>query len=766
MLQNSNAIEDGGYAIDRSLRFSSASSQYLTRTPPAGNRTAWTVSLWIKRGKLGTRQDLFGVNNSNGLVLDISGGTDKLQFQVYNGAGADYYILTSNALRDPSAWYHIVAVWDSNNATAADRLRLYINGSRASGTTGNTIPLGALSTLNSATELNFGRNPQGGFYFEGYIADPRFIDGQALDATSFGEISTATGQWVAKRYIGAYGTNGSYLDFKDGTSTTTLGNDKSGNGNNWTLTNFTRSAGVNDCWMLDVPSGNSSAIAVHPVGNYAVLNNLFPLVSGFTISKANLGYVTSVANSGHIRANFEISTGKWYWEYTVSSGNQVDLHGVCKTNVASNSYAWNEIGSVGYFANDGRKYVSGVNSAYGATFTNGDVIGTALDKDSGTITFYKNGVSQGSIALPTSDTLVPYFADGSSGAATSGDVNFGQRSFAYTPPSGFKALCTANLPIPAIKKPSDHFNVQLSTGANIKTDSEALFTNELEWIKDRANANNHQLIDSVRGSNAVLQSNTTAAETTYTAPSGSSVGWVWRASNSASVTNNAGSISSQVSANVAAGFSIVTYTGTGVNATVGHGLGIAPQLVIIKKRVAGSGDVWVVGHGSLASWANYLILNTTAGSTSAGTIFQSTAPSNTVTTIGTDSAVNESGKPFVMYCFAEIAGYSKFGSYTGNGSADGPFVFTGFRPRFVMIKRTDAAENWQIYDTSRNTSNVVGEYLLPNSAIAGATITVLDILSNGFKIRVDSTNPGVNTSSGTYIFMAFAENPTKYSLAR
>lgn len=762
---------DTGYVIERSLRFNAASSQYLTRTPPAGNRTAWTVSLWIKRGKLGTRQDLFGVNNSNGLVLDISGGTDKLQFQVYNGAGADYYILTSNALRDPSAWYHIVAVWDSNNATAADRMRLYINGSRASGITGNTIPLGALSTLNSATELNFGRNPQGGFYFDGYLSEIHFVDGQALTPPSFGEINPTTGQWVAKKYTGAYGTNGFYLDFKDGTSTATLGYDTAGS-NDWTLTNFTRSAGVNDCWMLDVPAGNGSASAVQPSGNYAVLNPLN--TKGGTFSKANLFYTAPSAWRASPSTILLPSTGKIYVEATLKAtpgSGFAQIYATIGVIAPSAVASWGFNSASSFYVADTGDYVNYTSGSAGSFAGNAanTVLALLIDRDANQVAVYQNNTSVITVTLGIASGVEMYIFncnyDGTRGAM---DINFGQRSFAYTPPTGFKALCTANLPTPSIKKPSDHFNVQLSTGANIKTDSEALFTNELEWIKDRANANNHQLIDSVRGSTAVLQSNTNATETTYSAPSGSSVGWVWRASDSVAVTNNVGTISSQVSANPTAGFSVVTYTGTGVNATVGHGLGAEPEVVITKRR--NSTGNWQMYHKKLnvgTNPQNYRIsLNSNGPFALDSTAWNSTAPNSSTFSLGTNVDGNANTGTYVAYCFKEIPGYSKFGTYVPNGSADGPFEHTGFKPGFLMVKYPTAGTgSWVIYDSIRNTGNPAELDLLAESTAAEATLTGVDFLSNGFKLRGTSAN--INTSGGTQlIYMAFAETPFNYANAR
>lgn len=754
-----------GYVIERSLRFSSASSQYLTRTfGTALSGQTLTVSMWVKRGQVGTRQMLFGASNGVDTSFSIEfSSAGQLAFYAYYKAYSARK-LTNTVFRDPSAWIHIVCIQDTTNAVADDRFRIFINGERVTAFAASVNPaLNQTLTSASFTTVVIGREAGTATEpFDGYIAEFILNDTQAINQTSFGEINTATGQWVAKKYTGTYGTNGFYLDFKDGTSTATLGYDKSGNNNHWTLTNFTRSAGVNDCWMLDVPAGNGSA-GIQPNSNYCVLNPLAVSASTPTLSWANLRATTLTGGGGNSYGTIAIpSSGKFYWEVIHASGATGNVMIGVSVLTPVYSYFWQDTtGSIAYFGLNGNRYINNSAVAYGASYTFNDVIGVAVDVDAGTVTFYKNNVSQGAITYNASGQF-PVFADASGTASEVVTINFGQRSFAYTPPTGFKALCTANLPVPSIKKPSDHFNVQLSTGANIKTDSEALFTNELEWIKDRANANNHQLIDSVRGSSAVLQSNTTAAETTYTAPSGSSVGWVWRASDSAAVTNDVGTISSQVSANPTAGFSIVTYTGNGANATVGHGLGIAPKMVIVKKRSA-TGE-WPVYHSGLTSALYGVYLNATAAQYSSSTFWNSTSPTSMVFSLGTTSDSNGNTSTYVAYCFAEIPGYSKFGSYTGNGSADGPFVYCGFRPRFVMVKRTNTNGDWLWMDSARDTQNAMSARLYPNlSQAEDAAPVIQDFTSNGFKLRIAVP---YNVSSGTYIYMAFAECPINYANAR
>jgi len=306
------------------------------------------------------------------------------------------------------------------------------------------------------------------------------------------------------------------------------------------------------------------------------------------------------------------------------------------------------------------------------------------------------------------------------------------------------------------------------------------------WLKSRSNSRDHRLMDTVRGINNVLQSNLTSAEFAGSALSSINssgftlnttdnqnvasetyVGWQWKAGGTA-VSNTAGSITSSVSANTTAGFSVVTWTGTASGATVGHGLGVAPKMIIIKNRSSVAN--WAVWHTSYGGSTNtdYQYLNDTMakGGGGAANNWNGTAPTSSVFSVGDTAASNGSSALMVAYVFCAVAGYSVFGSYTGNGSADGPFVFTGFRPRFVMIKRSDSGtNNWETRDTARDTYNTVDDRLFPNTSGAeDANNEGVDFLSNGFKIR--NAGSGSNASGATYIYMAFAENPFKYSSAR
>jgi hypothetical protein len=347
------------------------------------------------------------------------------------------------------------------------------------------------------------------------------------------------------------------------------------------------------------------------------------------------------------------------------------------------------------------------------------------------------------------------------------------------------------MPDPIIKKPNQHFDATLytGTGASLSITNAGAFKPDFVWMKGRSNVRNNNLYDSVRGTTKELSSNSTGAESTNSTgltafnsngwtigsdggintSSETYVGWQWKAGEGTTTVNTSGSISSNVSVNATAGFSIVTYTGTGANATVGHGLGVAPKMIIIRNRSITQN--WLVYHTSLTSASYYILLNTTGAQDGPyTTIFNGTAPTSTVFSIGTDSSVSGNGNSFVAYCWAEVEGYSKFGSYTGNGSADGPFQYTGFRPKFVVIKKSSGVGEWAVFDGARETFNpegsVAGRLRFNTSAAeSGAdSAQYMDFLSNGFKIR--NTSGFDNDSGGTYVYMAFAEAPFKFSNAR
>jgi hypothetical protein len=410
-------------------------------------------------------------------------------------------------------------------------------------------------------------------------------------------------------------------------------------------------------------------------------------------------------------------------------------------------------------------------------------LGCALDADANIAYFYKNGTlaytyNFSSHLAVGSGNLTPHAWNGSSGTPV-WTYNFGQRAWTHTPRTNHKALCTANLPAPLVTKPSTVMDVKLWTGnGSTQTISGLGFEPDMVWLKRRSATANNRIYDQIRGAQWSLVTDLTNAEenettglTAFTSTgfslgdqaghnslNGTFVGWCWDAGAS-TVTNTQGSITSQVRANASAGFSVATLTTPGSGTfTVGHGLNVAPSLVICKAR--NQTFTWIVYHRS-AGAGNYLVLNTTAASAANATIWQNTNPSSTLVY---GDVTNWGTANYVMYSFAPVNSYSAFGSYTGNGSSDGPFVFTGMRPRWLLVKRTSSTGNWNLFDTSRSDSNLVNKYLLPNDSGAEFTFSFGDILSNGFKLR--DTSADWNASGATYVYAAFAEAPLNYARAR
>jgi hypothetical protein len=776
----------GDYQISRSLRFNSADSAYLSRTPAsASNRKTWTWSGWVKRSALGATQVLFGAGPSgtrNRLMIGFL-NTDVLNFD-FDGVGN---FVTTAVYRDVSAWYHIVFVVDTTQATG--RAKIYVNNSEVF--SGLVFNLNEDTPVNNSTAHEIGRDLAANNYFNGYMTEINFIDGQALTPSSFGETNETTGVWSPIRYAGSYGTNGFYLNFSDNSdvTATTLGKDQAGS-NNWTPNNFSVTAGVGNDSLVDTPTpyGTDTGAGGQVRGNYCTYNPIG--LGGGTLSNGNLTLVVASGTTPAV-GTFAMTTGKWYWEVTLttSSGPRVGVFDVGSSNPAGlgeTAFGWAIINS------PSRTFHNNSTTSYG-TFNgnNGDVVMLAYDADAGKLWYGVNGSffasgnpatganpSQSSV---TGNAIVPANGFGG-GSSNTHNANFGQRPFAYTAPSGFKALVTTNLPEPTVVQGDDYFNTVLFTGTGAAGNAVTVgFQPDFVWIKDRDLALYHHVLqDAVRGANNVLYSNLALAEygasgflftsTGFTVGTGigdinvsgsPEVAWNWKADGAGSL-NELGTISSTVSANTTAGISIVTYTGNATSgATVGHGLGATPAFVIFKDRGATSDwRVWTTLFGT----GNALSLNSTAGTGSNSAIMQATPTSTLMYLLGSGYSVNNSGATYVAYCFAEVEGFSKFGSYTGNGSADGTFVYTGFRPAFVMIKRTDSTGFWAMLDNDRLGYNVTDKVVYANASNAEATAQATDFLSNGFKLR--TLDSDVNSVGGTHIYMAFAENPFKYSLAR
>lgn len=763
--------------IQKSLRFRSGGPTYLSRQNGGAdtNRKSAAIFFMLKPAALSTAspagdgQHLFMVANAapgtspaSYMRLLLTGPTrNTLVLQSSGSAGEAF--TSSGVFADPNAWYPVLLTLDN----AGTSVKCYVGPSEIAYAS-RTNPTNTNGLIGAANYYQrFGMfitgDPRA---FNGGLARFCYVDGGgALTPSSFIRFNAAINAWVIKpqstiKAVVDAGGAGSYmLDFDDGTSLTTLGYDKSSKGNNWTLNNFSLTPGATYDWLSDVP-GNS----------FATLNPLDINLSFLgTYSDGNLK-ITAPAGQAVARGSIYVTEGKWYFEALINS----------VSSVPSAQYV-GVVGNAAYYAADGT--ISGCSGSAGASYTTNDVIGVAFDRTAGTIEFFKNGTTQGGVRTITAPTgeMTPYISTYNSGPIT---VNFGQRPFAYAPPTNYKAMCQANLPSPAVPNPRLHFDILLHVGnSTVKTLTGTMFKPGAAWTKSRSATWNNVIRNAIRGAARFLYTNTTSAEVLAAGAgdysfnsdgmslgasaevnnnSDTYVNWLFNVPDTA-VANTDGSISSQVAANRTAGFSVVVYTGNGVNgATVGHGLGKVPSLIIEKDLTAGTYAWSVQGCGKLWTPATSGLFLNASSALNPSQI--AAAPTSSVLTPSNTAYANVSGNLNVAYCFAEIEGFSKFGTYTGNGNADGPFVWCGFMPRFILAKQiSGAGGNWIIVDTVRRTINVIETYLNPNQTSAETSGTTLfDIVSNGFKPR--STN--FNTSGEIYAFMTIGEQTLKYATAR
>jgi hypothetical protein len=632
------------------------------------------------------------------------------------------------------------------------------------------------------------RNPSGQIVESWVIADGSNAEADntfgTFDSNGF-TVNGTSGGWNASggTYI--------YMAFAD-TREYAYWYDQSGNNNDWTSEGGLTESDV----MVDSPTNN-----------FCTMNPLRKL-GAVTYSQGNcISALPAGDNTNGAVGTFAPSSGKWYWEAT--STHTPTSFGIADSAAAQSILKYSGVGMTNYYLHTGIKWVSGVNSAYGSSGSAGDIIGTALDMDNRTIQFFKNGSSLGAaFTIAAGANMAPACFGANVNNVKTVRWNFGADSsfagnktpqgnqdsngigdFYYAPPTGFLALCTANLPEPDVI-PSEHFNPVLWAGnGSVRSITGVGFAPDLVWGKSRSYAYNNIINDRVRGAGERLFTNTTGAESNSTdaissldsdgfglgvdaalnASGQTYVAWNWKAGGSA-VSNTNGTITSSVSANPSAGFSIVSYTGSGSAGTVGHGLSKIPDMIITKGR-SNSGN-WVTWQKDLTGAfdfnGGYAYLNSTGAAATTTVFYDGTGFTSSVFKWrGGNENVNQSSRTYLSYCFHSVESYSKVGSYTGNGSAtDGTFVHCGFKPAWVMWKRTDAAQEWHVFDTTRDEYNPLNRDLWPPHSSAEYTGYggPVDYLSNGFKFRTSSVI--ANASGGTYIFIAFAENPFKHTNAR
>ena len=812
----------------RSLRFTDGSSTHLTFTPgtasSATDRRKVTHAVWLKRSMLSSYQTIYSsTQNGGGDYYLWRFDNDNDMNIILNVSNLNFGYDITAVFRDPSNWHHFVLIIDTTQSTDTDRVKLYVNGVLQTKTTkysGGHVSQNFSTYVMDGTEDAIGQfNYNSTAYFDGYMCDFITTIGQDTSISDFGELKN--GVWIAKEYSGSYGANGFRLQFNqtgDGQSTassSTIGADTSGNDNHWNDNNLD----TYDSNLPDSPENNFMTFNTLHHADTSSLSNMYFESNLHAHCDSDDGVFTTI----------EIPTsGKWYVELLlahVSKPSGVYIMG----NKHPVRADWTHVSSYTSFF-EGFSIQGSTNKVFeyggteiGSTHSSGTIYAFLIDVDNSTYDIYQNdtkiwdagtfnhpGATEGVIigVGNNSDSGTnncnfhlnagqnPTFnGQKTSGSSDESDAN-GVGVFYYSTKGGL-ALCSKNLPDDTIGANSDtqaddHFDTILRVGHGTSGGStSANFKADWIWEKVRNSAYSHYTIDSSRGivdgSTQVLIPNTTNLETTgnwYKPPTSSSlefntndwassfnlVDWIWKANGGTTTTNDAsatgvGTIDSVFQANTTSGFSIVTYTGTGSAGTVKHGLSVAPSMVIIKSRTGASVPNWVIGQDQ-SGFTGQMYFDTGAFSTNSGS-FNNTAPTTSVVSIGTDSTVNQNTATYVMYCFANVEGYSKIGKYTGNGSTNGTFVYTGFRPAWVMFKRASGGTgDWDIYDSARDTHNVAFKELLANAANAESSSTTLslDLLSNGFKLR--TTNANGNANGSTYIFLAFAEQSFKFSNAR
>ena len=781
----------GGAVIEKSLRFNRGDSPYLSKAQvnPTSNQIA-SVSVWLKRTDISTDNTFFdnyqGTNDRLSISLLSSTDGDALSVYQRDSSGIVCLLTTTQVFRDPTSWYHLLIAFDTTQSTEADRVKIYVNGTQVTSFSSSTyFSQNHNLRVGPGYTTNIGRYGAGSNYFGGYLAEFNYIDGQQLSPTDVGFTEFQTGSWKPKRYEGSYGNNGFRLDFSDNSSTTALGIDKSPNGNDYTTNNFSVSSGKDGDSFIDTPTNN-----------FPTLN---PLVRSGTSQSLSDGNLTRSGGAFKCMATFEALNGKYYFEYKAEDGNGNHAIGVCQITTDQRSRINTEAAAC--FAGNGEFKIEDNSQTSGfATWGNGDIISVAIDTTLTTpkVWFAVNNSWQaasgnsgtfnpsGGYSLTSGKKYTFTVDHGSNSSSTTGTCFFGahQGGFNYNPPSGFKALSSKNLPIPTtpIINPDQHFKTVIYTGDDTEYRKISLkFKPDFLWFKRRNGTQGNVLSDTVRGMGKHLIANSDAEESSPGYPYVSSVlddgfllrggtnsggnvsgrnmvAWCWKGGG-ASVSNTDGSVTTTISANPEAGFSIVDYNGGGNGSTMGHGLGAVPHWIIIKKRDSdspGGARGWAVFHRSLPT-DKPLRLNSTTQQLSEANFFREDLMSTTVFGVNGDYDTGYSGDDYIAYVWTEIPGFSRFGSYVGNGNADGPFVHCGFRPAFVLCKMYDGInENWTISDSTRSTYNPVDLFLRPDENTADTSgAAKMDFSAQGFKLR--NTDTKTNRDGGKFIFAAFAE---------
>jgi len=832
-----SAFYNGATSASMRFRRGIGSNTEINRDPSsAGDRKKHTVSVWVKRTKPsdGSQVLLGGFASSYSDFLYFR-SDDRLEYTLGNA----HSVATDMVFRDTANWYHIVTHFDVANSTTTNRLKFYVNGVEQTKTvTYGSYPANQNYAFSNTVDQTIGGLTHfGGYELDGYLCDYHFIDGSLVSHNSFGEFKN--GVWIPKIVDTSaitYGTNGFRLEFK---GTDTDGPSTSGSVNSNSV--GASSVNSNHFHAYSTNQQYHSALPDNPENNFSTWNPLFrggenssSIYATSTLTEGALK--VSVPTNSYMGNTFRPISGKWYMEMRVTtighSNKEIDWGWIQATEYYSNTGHSGQLNKWGIFAFQTHIRIYDETSQLGSNISvslaAGDILQLAwdIDNNKGWVginnTWYRTDASDGNPSAGTNQTftftadeaqnLQCYIANGTStdvhvanfgqdgsfaGGLTGGNIGTasdanGVGAFKYAPPTGFLALCTANLADTdlspnQLEQATDYFNVVLKSMSTNSEESIAVgFQPDWVWGKSRNSGYAWQVYDSNRGTGKYLEfdngTETTNANSLKSfdangitvgsgatfAPysNGNNVAFFnWKINGGTTTTDNNGSLTSTVQTNSEVGISIATFTvPTQANFSFGHGLGSVPEMFWWKSRT--STQNWIGYHfaktPSVPNQNGFYVNSQLAGfTTGANWITELTSTRVAIT----DGQVSSgSNRDDVVYSFKSVEGFSKIGAYTGNGSTDGTFVYTGFRPAFILVKSYSHGEPWNLVDTKRDTFNVMGNYLQPNTTGTEGTLAFVDSLSNGFKLR--SSGSGFNGSSYSFIYMAFAEQPFKFSNAR
>jgi hypothetical protein len=793
---NSDSVRAGasgvtaGYVIEQSCRFNDDDSAHMHKTPgSAGDTKKCSISFWMKRGNTGSQMSLISSQTgtaTNTDQMNLMAG-DTLRTRGDNGN--DWHLVTTQVFRDPTAWMHIVMAIDTAQATAANRIKIYVNGVQVTSFSTETYPTQdlVLTGYNTTQKHYIGTNDDANLYFDGYLAEVYYIDGTQYAATDFGETDD-NGNWVPKDASDlTFGTNGYHLKFEDSSN---LGNDSNGG------TDLTESGLAANDKRKDSPTDDAD----NDIGNYAVMLPITP-----ADCELRNGNLTNQGDHGDEAFGTNIA-----WDPTSSDGFYAELH-IDSNVMGSNgsSFGIVDVASADYQNGEGSPG-SGTN-IYWALASQGtmndasgsETLPTAVSALS-ISDYYQIAVKSSKVwfgvndtwansgdpaagsnaafsAVNTCDLVSLFIVAGGGSNRHVVTLRTDPTDFEGTIPSGFNPVCTAHLPAPAIKDPSAHFNAVIYTGngsaRDITFSGNSTLTADYIVIKNRDQGDQFKVLDRIRGVTKEMNWDDHIAESTdanglddfsvtdgfglgsgaggYNDNTEDFVAYGWAAGGTTGSVNGDGDTDITLSVNSTAGFSygVATSPSSG-GFTVGHGLGVQPSFVIQKNTNADNG--WNCWHKDLTNKTSYWInLYNNDAEDSSTVIWNNTAPTTSVMSANADWY--SASRIGLWMFFAQVEGYSSFGSYTGNNDTDGPVIYTGFKPAFVMMKRINSTGNWVIFDNKRSPINPRALQLHPNLTNADGPGNDQDFLSNGWKVK--ATGSDVNASSGIYIYAAFAENP-------